>query len=246
MPTRLILLITAVLVLTVLSGQTQGKLQTDTLKTSAGDLQITCVRHATLMFAYAGKVIHVDPMSIYADYSTLPKADLILITHEHVDHLDVKAIQAISMAATAVIVNPGAAMALPNATVMKNGETKTVAGVKIEAVPAYNVYHPKGNGNGYVLTFGDKRVYVAGDTGNVPELKALKSIDVAFLPMSVPFTMAPEQAADLARAIHPRVLYPYHTRQTNTDALIDLLKDEKGIEVRIRDMSTTAAKPSAH
>jgi L-ascorbate metabolism protein UlaG (beta-lactamase superfamily) len=130
---------------------------------------------------------------------------------------------------------------------MKNGETKTVSGVKVEAVPAYNAYHPKGNGNGYVLTFGDKRLYVAGDIENVPELKALKNIDVAFLPMSVPFTMAPEQVADLARAIHPKVLYPYHTRQTDAAALIDLLKDEKGIEVRIRDMGTAAAaKPSAH
>jgi L-ascorbate metabolism protein UlaG (beta-lactamase superfamily) len=248
MPTRLILLIAAVLVLVVLSGQAQGKLQTDTLSTSGGDLQITCVRHATLMFAYAGRVIHVDPISMYADYSTLPKADLILITHEHIDHLDPKALQATSTAATAVIVNPGAAKALPNATVMKNGETKTVTGMKIEAVSAYNAHHPKGNGNGYVLTFGDKRVYVAGDTENVPELKALKNIDVAFLPMSVPFTMAPEQVADLARAIHPKVLYPYHTRETNTAALTDLLKDEKGIEVRIRDMGSTppAKKPSAH
>ncbi len=246
MPTRLILLITIVLVLMVISGQTQVKLQTDILKTSGGDLQITCIRHATLMFAYAGKVIHVDPMSMYADYSTLPKADLILITHEHIDHVDPKAIQATSTAVTVVIVNPGAAKALPNATVMKNGETKKIAGVKIEAVPAYNAYHPKGNGNGYILTFGDKRVYVAGDTENVPELKALKSIDVAFLPMSVPFTMAPEQVADLAKAIHPKVLYPYHTRETDIAALTDLLKDEKGIEVRIRDMgSKLPAKPSA-
>ena len=245
MPTRSILLITAVLVLMALSGQTQGKLQTDILKTSGGDLQITCIRHATLMFAYAGKVIHIDPISIYADYSTLPKADLILITHEHIDHLDPKAIRAISKAATAVIVNPGASKALPDATVVKNGETKTVAGVKIEAVPAYNSYHPKGNGNGYVLTFGDKRVYVAGDTENIPELKALKDIDVAFLPMSLPFTMSPEQVADLAKAIHPKVLYPYHTRETNAAVLTNLLKDEQAIEVRIRDMGTAAPKSSA-
>jgi L-ascorbate metabolism protein UlaG (beta-lactamase superfamily) len=245
MSQRACLLIAPVWVLIVLSGHAQGKLETDTFKTSGGDLQITCVRHATLMFAYAGKVIHIDPMSEYADYSTLPKADLILITHEHVDHLDPKAIQATSTAATVVIVNPGASKTLPYATVMKNGETQTVAGVKIEAVPAYNSHHPKGNGNGYVLTFGDKRVYVAGDTENIPELKALKDIDVAFLPMSLPFTMSPEQVADLARAIHPKVLYPYHTRETKTAALVDLLKDEKRIEVRIREMGTTTARPPA-
>lgn len=239
MPTRSILLITAIFVSTVFFGQAQGKFQTDILKTSAGDLQITCIGHGTLMFAYAGKVIHIDPVSMYADYSTLPKADLVLITHEHGDHLDPKAIQAVSTAATAVIVNPGAAKALPSATVMKNGETRTLAGVNIEAVPAYNLekaFHPKGNGNGYVLTFGDKRVYVAGDTENVPELKTLKNIDVAFLPMNQPYTMTPEQVADLARAIHPKILYPYHFGNTNTAALQDLLKDEKGIEVRIREL----------
>jgi L-ascorbate metabolism protein UlaG (beta-lactamase superfamily) len=239
MPTRSILLFVAIFVSMVLSVQAQGKFQTDILKTSAGDLQITCIGHGTLMFAFAGKVIHIDPVSMYADYSTLPKADLILITHEHGDHLDLKAIQTISTAATAVIVNPGAAKALPNAILMKNGDTKTLTGVNIEAVPAYNpekAFHPKGNGNGYVLTFGDKRVYVAGDTENVPELKTLKNIDVAFLPMNLPFTMTPEQVADLARAIRPKILYPYHFGNTNTAALQDLLKDEKGIEVRIREL----------
>jgi len=239
MPTRSILLIMAIFVFMAFFGQAQSKFQTDILKTSAGDLQITCIGHGTLMFAYAGKVIHVDPVSMYADYSTLPKADLVLITHEHGDHLDPKAIQAVSTAATAVIVNPGAAKALAGASLMKNGETRTLAGVNIEAVPAYNLdkaFHPKGNGNGYVLTFGDKRVYVAGDTENVPELKTLKNIDVAFLPMNLPYTMTPEQVADLAKAIHPKILYPYHFGNTNTAALADLLKDEKGIEVRIREL----------
>jgi L-ascorbate metabolism protein UlaG (beta-lactamase superfamily) len=106
-------------------------------------------------------------------------------------------------------------------------------------VPAYNLqkpFHPKGNGNGYVLTFGDKRVYIAGDTENVPEIKALKDIDVAFLPMNLPYTMTPEQVADVARAMRPKVLYPYHFGNTDTEALVKLLKDEKGIEVRIRDL----------
>jgi len=217
----------------------QNKYETDVLKTSGGDLKITLVGHGTLMFEFAGKVIHVDPVSMYADYSSLPKADLVLVTHEHGDHLDAKAIQALSTPNTAIIVNPGSAKALPNATVMKNGDTKTVAGINIEAVPAYNPekqFHPKGNGNGYVLTFGDKRVYVAGDTENVPEIKSLKSIDVAFLPMNLPFTMTPEQVADVAKAIRPKVLYPYHYGNTDPNQLVNLLKDEKGIEVRIRNL----------
>jgi L-ascorbate metabolism protein UlaG (beta-lactamase superfamily) len=122
---------------------------------------------------------------------------------------------------------------------MKNGDVKTVAGIHIEAVPAYNPekqFHPKGNGNGYVMTFGDKRVYVAGDTENVPEIKTLKNIDVAFLPMNLPFTMTPEQVADLAKAIRPKVLYPYHYGNTDPNQLVNLLKDEKGIEVRIRNL----------
>jgi len=220
-------------------GYTQEKFQEDVFKTSGGDLKITFIGHGTLLMAYAGKVIHIDPVSMYADYSVLPKADLILVTHEHGDHLDPKAIQAVSTASTAVLVNPGSAKALPNATVMRNGETRTVAGISIEAVPAYNLdkpFHPKGNGNGYVLTCGDKRIYVAGDTENVPEIKALKNIDVAFLPMNLPFTMTPEQVADVAEAMRPKVLYPYHFGNTETGALVNLLKDDKAIEVRIRPM----------
>ncbi len=217
----------------------QNKYETDVLKTSSGDLKITLIGHGTLMFEFAGKVVHVDPVSMYADYSSLPKANLILVTHEHGDHLDAKAIQALSTPDTAIIVNAGSAKALPNAAVMKNGDAKTVAGINIEAVPAYNPekqFHPKGNGNGYVLTFGDKRVYVAGDTENVPEIKTLKNIDVAFLPMNLPFTMTPEQVADLAKSIRPKVLYPYHYGNTDPNQLVNLLKDEKGIEVRIRNL----------
>jgi len=226
-------------VLAAFAGNAQDKFQSDTLKTSGGELKMAFIGHGTLMFEYGGKVIHVDPVSMYADYSMLFKADLILITHEHGDHLDAKAIQAVSTPNTTVIVNPGSAKTLPNATVMKNGDTKTVAGVHIEAVSAYNLekpFHPKGNGNGYVLTFGDKRIFVAGDTENVPEIKALKNIDVAFLPMNQPYTMTPEQVADVAKSIRPKVLYPYHFGNTDPNLLVDLLKDEKGIEVRIRNL----------
>ncbi len=236
---RCILVAAALSLVMMTAGFAQKKFQEDVFKTSGGDLKITFVGHGTLMFAYDGKVIHVDPVSMYADYATMPKADLILVTHEHFDHLDAKAIQAVSKADTLVIINPGSVKNFPNGTIMKNGETRTAAGVKIEAVPAYNLtgpYHPKGDGNGYLLTFGDKRVFVAGDTENVPEIKALKNIDVAFLPMNQPYTMKPDQVADVARAMRPKVLYPYHFGDTDTSLLTGLLKDEKGIEVRIRDM----------
>jgi L-ascorbate metabolism protein UlaG (beta-lactamase superfamily) len=128
---------------------------------------------------------------------------------------------------------------------MMNGDSRTFVGITIEAVPAYNLvqkrpdgrpFHPKGEGNGYVLTFGSTRVYVAGDTENTPEMKGLKSIDVAFLPMNLPYTMTPAQVADAVKAFRPKVLYPYHYGETDPGALKELLKGEKGIEVRIRPM----------
>ena len=237
---RLLLSATLLGIVALLAAYAQGKFETDTIKTSAGELKIVCIGHGTLEFEFAGKVIDVDPVSMYSDYATMPKADLVLVTHEHGDHLDVKAIQAVKTPNTTVIVNPGSAKSLPEAAVMKNGDTKTVAGIQIEAVPAYNPekqFHPKGNGNGYVLTFGDKRVFVAGDTENVPEIKALKNIDVAFLPMNLPFTMTPEQVADVAKAMRPKILYPYHYGNTDPKILANLLKDEKGIEVRIRKLN---------
>jgi len=236
---RWILLTALVSALAMSAVYAQKKFQEDSFKTSGGDLKITFIGHGTLMLTYAGKVIHADPVSMYADYATLPKADLILVTHEHGDHLDMKAIQAASTANTTIITNPSSAKNVPNAIVMKNGEDRIVFGIKVEAVPAYNIekpFHPKGNGNGYVLTFGDKRVYIAGDTENVAEIKALKNIDVAFLPMNQPYTMTPEQVADVASAMQPKVLYPYHFGNTDTSKLAGLLKDEKGIEVRIRDL----------
>jgi L-ascorbate metabolism protein UlaG (beta-lactamase superfamily) len=236
---RWILLSALVSALAMCAAFAQKKFQEDLIKTAGGDLKITFIGHGTLMLTYAGKVIHADPVSMYADYATLPKADLILITHEHPDHLDMKAIQAVSTANTSIVVNIGAAKTVANGTVLKNGEEKTISGIKIEAVPAYNPgkpFHPKGNGNGYILTFGDKRAYIAGDTEDVPEIKALKNIDVAFLPMNQPYTMTPEQVADVAKLMRPKILYPYHFGNTDTAKLVELLKDEKGIEVRIRDL----------
>jgi L-ascorbate metabolism protein UlaG (beta-lactamase superfamily) len=229
----------AIGVLMLSAGYAQKKFQEDVFKTSGGELKITFIGHGSLMMDYAGKVIYIDPVSMVADYAALPKADLILVTHEHPDHLDAKAIKAVSQKNTAIVANANSAKNLPDATIMKNGDSKTVAGIPIEAVPAYNLakaFHPKGNGNGYVLAFGDKRVYVAGDTENVPEIKALKDIDVAFLPMNQPYTMTPDQVADVAKAMRPKILYPYHFGNTDTGKIVDLLKSENEIEVRIRDL----------
>jgi len=211
----------------------------DVFPAQGGDIRIAFIGHGTLMITYAGKVIHMDPVSMYADYAALPKADLILVTHEHGDHLDGKAIQAVTTSRTTLITNQASAKNLNDASVMKNGDTRTVDGITIEAVPAYNPdkqFHPKGNGNGYVLTLGGKRVFVAGDTENVPEIKALKDIDIAFLPMNLPFTMTPEQVADTAKAMKPKILYPYHFGETDTNELVRFMEGEKDIEVRIRDL----------
>ena len=217
----------------------------DIIKTSASDLKITFIGHGTLMFEFGGKVIHIDAVTRYADYGKLPKADVILVTHEHGDHLDTKAIQNIRKEGTQIVLSESCVEKVGGGIVMKNGDVRNVEGLKIEAVPAYNIvhkrsggnpYHPKGIGNGYVITFGDKKVYVAGDTENTAEMKALRDIDVAFLPMNLPYTMTPEMVADAAKAFKPKVLYPYHYGKTDPAILVELLKDSKGIEVRVRKM----------
>jgi len=222
-----------------------GMFETDLLPTAAGNLKITFIGHASLMFEFGGKVIYNDPVGQYGDFSGLPKADLILAAHEHGDHFDPEMIRKISKEGTKLVLTPLCAAKVKGGIVLKNGEEKTVDGIRIEAVPAYNIahmrspgmpFHPKGDGNGYVLTFGDKRVYIAGDTENIPEMKGLGRIDVAFLPMNLPYTMTPEMVADAARMVRPAILYPYHTTDTDTAKLPPLLKDEAGIEIRIRRM----------
>ena len=213
----------------------------DVVKTNTGDVKITSIGHGTLMFEFAGKVIHIDPVTREADYTKLPKADIVLITHEHGDHLDAKAMEILKKEGTQIILTQTCAQKIKGGIVMKNGDVNSVAGLKIEAVPAYNLdpqtkFHPKGQGNGYVITFGDKKVYIAGDTENIPEIKELKDIYIAFLPMNLPYTMTPEMVADAAKIIKPKILYPYHFGQTDTSILVKLLKDS-GIEVRIRKLS---------
>ena len=229
----------------LLASTTATAFEKDELVTTAGTVEITFIGHGTLMLSCGGKVVHVDPFGKLADYATLPKADLVLITHAHGDHLDAKALAAIRTPTTVVIASPACAGKVEGAVVLANGESRTELGIAIEAVPAYNLvhlrsdgtpYHPRGEGNGYLLTFGTTRVLVAGDTENVPELAALKGVDVAFLPMNLPYTMTPEMVATLARAMRPRILYPYHYGETDPARLKDLLADTPEVEVRIRAM----------
>jgi len=238
LPALLFLLLTP-----VLGSSAQTTFQEDVISTSAGDLIITFVGHGTLMFRIGETIIHIDPVGREADYGAMPKADLILVTHEHGDHLDLDVIDGLRLERTTVIVSQSCAERAEGAEVMANGDVREVGGVPIEAVPAYNIvhmrggdtpYHPRGNGNGYILTFGDTRIYVAGDTENTPEMKALEDIDVAFLPMNLPYTMTPEMVAEAAKAFRPGILYPYHFGSTDTDEVVRLLEGEEGIEVRVR------------
>jgi L-ascorbate metabolism protein UlaG (beta-lactamase superfamily) len=222
------------------------KIEIDAFATKMGELTIAFLGHSSLRFRFQDRVWYADPFSRVADFAKQPKADVILVTHHHMDHFDPDAIASVRKEATAIVIPALLAGKLAGGTVMNNGDTRTVAGVKIEAVAAYNrvhrretgqLYHIPGEGNGYVLTFGEKRIYVAGDTENTAEMKALRDIDIAFLPVNLPYTMTPEMAADAAKAFRPRILYPYHAGDTDLSILADLLKTEREIEVRLRNLA---------
>ena len=242
-----IILVVVLLLLSIqFSAAAEQAFETDIVATSAGDLQITFLGHGTLMLTFGGKVIHIDPYSQVADYSKLPQADLILLTHEHHDHLDLKALEFLRTDNTVVVLSENCAQQVPGGIIMHNGDIQNIDGLKIEAVPAYNrihmrsegvPFHPEGDGNGYVITFGDKRIYVAGDTENIPEMEKLKEIECAFLPMNLPYTMTPEMVADAARAFKPKILYPYHYGETDPSRLIALMQDTPEIEIRVRQMA---------
>ena len=220
---------------------TTGK--TDIYLTPEGkNLEIQPLIHASLRINYDGKEIEIDPVGTLGnrttDYSKFPKADLILVTHEHHDHLDPAAIKTLSKNDTIVITNPNSANILGYGEVMKNGDKKIIDGIEIEAVPAYNIspdrlqFHPKGRDNGYVLTIGGLRIYIAGDTEAIPEMSDLKEIDIAFLPCNLPYTMTPEQLIEAAGIIKPKVLYPYHFGTTDLSSIVPALAPQ-GIYVRI-------------
>lgn len=216
----------------------------DRINTSAGIVDMHFIGHGSLMFKLNNFFIYIDPVRTSGSYDNLPKADLILVTHEHSDHLDADLINDLRKQTTILLSSEKAAAKIPWAQVMKNGDKNIVNGITVEAIPAYNIvnmrapgqpFHPKGTGNGYVLTIGGKKFYIAGDTENTSEMKALKDIDIAFLPMNLPYTMTPEMVADAALAFRPKILYPYHYGDTDTNILVNLLKTTD-IIVRIRDL----------
>lgn len=243
MPRRLPIMLTVALLF--VASHCQAAAQIDHFQTKAGELRISFLKHASLMLDFHNTIIHIDPVAKMANYSTLPKADIILITHEHQDHFEPDTIKAISKVGTKLFLTASCAEKLAGGTVLHNGQESSVADVNILAVPAYNLvhkrdsgepYHPKGRGNGYLLTLGDKRIYIAGDTENIPEMKGLFNIDIAFLPMNLPYTMTPEMVADAALCFKPKVLYPYHFGNTDPAELATIMKPFTDTDVRIRDM----------
>jgi len=242
---RKIMFILAFAAISIAADNYMQKFETDTIITKSGSLEMTFIGHGTLLFKINKTIIHIDPVSWYADYSKMPKADLILITHHHGDHLDKSAAAKIIKKDTKIICSASCKEKLEQCIVLKNGDSADAAGFKIEAVPAYNIvhkrddgspFHPKGIGNGYVLTIDDQRIYIGGDTEVVPEMKNLKDIDIAFLPVNLPYTMTPAMAASAVHMLNPKIFYPYHFGETNLDELVNLLKDKKDCEIRIRKL----------
>lgn len=188
--------------------------------------------HSALHMEYNDLQIYVDPYSAVADYDTLPDADIIFVTHGHPDHYDLSALDKIKKEST-IMITTQAVKDLGTydgtVTVLANGDSTEVMDILVEAVPAYNVFntnfHPKGVGNGYVLTFGQKKIYVAGDTENIPEMRLMGKIDVAFLPMNLPYTMTPAEASTAALNIMPDILYIYHYSNSDTALIRALLRN---------------------
>ena len=213
------------------------------------------VNHATLLKQWDGRTVYVDPVGGAKPFAELPRPDLVLVTHLHFDHFDPKTLEAVVPAGekTVVVAPKTVAEKIPEALrgrtdlrTLANREKTEVMGIAVHAVPAYNTtpgkekFHPKGRDNGYVVAMGGKRVYVAGDTEDTPEMRGLKDIDVAFLPMNLPYTMSVEKAAAAIRAFKPKVVYPYHFRShdgTKADfgQLRKLVGEDSGVEIRVRE-----------
>ncbi|BDX38774.1 metal-dependent hydrolase [Tenuifilaceae bacterium CYCD] len=220
--------------------------KTDTIQTKNGKVIIHFVGHGSLMFEYNGKIIHIDPWSRAANYDSLPKADAVLLTHHHQDHLDSIALAIIFTGSTELYWTKQCACTSKfkaNDKIVSNGDTFNTSGITVRAVQAYNIlnkrnngepYHIKGEGNGYILNIDNTTIYIAGDTESIPEMNKFGKIDIAFLPMNIPFTMTPEIVKDAVLALKPKILYPYHYGKTDTNLVVELLKDYKEIEVRIR------------
>ena len=234
------------IILVAAFGMMTGASAQDALsfKTSNGTLDVTPIGHGSLRFEYGGKIIHVDPYSEVADYTAQPDADLVWITHDHPDHYDQAALDAIQKEDTRYIMNPTSAEKFGNderVTVMENGDEQTLGGITIKAVPAYNIvrgpdgeskYHPKGQYNGYLATLGGFTVYIAGDTECIPEMADLGKVDLAFIPINLPYTMPPEEAVACIRTISPAVVVPYHQGESDPQVVANALADTD-IDVRV-------------
>ena len=233
---KLLLILIGTLAVTILAGATD----TQIFSTSAGPVKITPLYHASTLIEAGGKTIYLDPAKP-TKFSGLPKADLILITHIHPDHMDPNSIKEVSKAGTEILAPQSVVDTVASAKPMSNGETKNWQGWTIDAVPAYNLkrgpapgqlFHPKGRDNGYVLTYGGKRFYFSGDTEGIPEMRTLKNIDVAFVCMNLPYTMPPDEAAEAVKAFHPKIVIPYHYRGSDLKVFQKALEGT-GIEVRL-------------
>jgi len=213
----------------------------ENFQTTAGALQLTPIQHASLMIQAGGKTLYVDPAE--GGYDGLPQADYILLTDIHGDHLSAPIISKIKKPDTVIVAPKAVAAELSGVKVLSNGEKTTIGPFAVEAVPMYNLtrgpsagqlFHDKGRGNGYIVTYGGKRFYFSGDTEAIPEMKALKNIDVAFVCMNLPYTMTPQEAAQAVRAFHPAIVYPYHYMGSDTAEFAKALAGT-GIDVRLRN-----------
>lgn len=216
----------------------------DVFTTASGKkLTITCIKHASIMMEYDGKVIYFDPVTNLeprTDFTTWPKANFIFVTHEHHDHFDSMALTELRRNYTVIYCNHNVYTQWGSGYVLANGDKAEVCeNITVEAVPAYNAtagrekFHPKGRDNGYILNVEDLRIYVAGDTEDIPEMADLKDIDIAFLPCNQPYTMTVEQLVKAAKTIRPKVLFPYHYNDTPVRK-VTMFLGGSGIDVRIR------------
>ncbi len=235
--------LTGFLLLTAAALLAQPHRPVEEFQTKLGVVKITPIRHASMLIEAGEKAIYVDPWSQGSFEGLPPKADLVLVTDIHPDHMDPVEVAKMLKPGTAVIAPAATAKALTTARILSNGEKTTWDKWTIEAVPMYNLkrgptegtlYHDRGRGNGYVLTYGGMRFYIAGDTEGTPEMRDLKNIDVAFVPMNLPYTMTPAEAAAAVRAFHPKIVYPYHYKGSDTKQFKAAL-DGSGIDVRLRD-----------
>ena len=236
----------AMLGLTTACGQQnyEERYEVDMFKTKSGKtVKFHALVHASIRIEYDGREIEIDPVTKLGnktiDYSAMPKADYLFVTHEHADHFDKEAIRLLSNEKTQLVMNKRCADMLGYGKIMANGQSATFGDIKVEAVPAYNTtegrtqIHPKGRDNGYIMNLDGLRIYIAGDTEDIPEMQDIKDIDIAFLPCNQPYTMTTEQLVKAAKTIKPKVLFPYHYGQTNVGGIASQLKDS-GIDVRIR------------